>query len=162
MTSIRDLLRVPRMRALRVVLLACAAFAACDDDPMRPERDALARAEARWNAVRPASNSYVMMQQRSCFCLNGGLYEVTVVNNVIVRARNPATDADLPSAQWVWFRTVSQLFDEVRSALRKDGVLRSVAYDRARGFPTTVSLDPVPQAIDDEIAYLTPSLNFSP
>lgn len=162
MTPIRDLLRVHHPRIRRLVLLACAVLAACDDDPMRPERDALARAEARWNAVRPASNSYVMMQQRSCFCPTVALYEVTVVNNVIVRARNPATDVDLPSAQWVWFRTVSQLFDEVRMALRKDGVLRSVAYDNARGFPTTVSLDPVPQAVDDEIAYLTPSLNFSP
>jgi Family of unknown function (DUF6174) len=161
-TLIRDLLRVHRPRAVRFALMACAVLAACDDDPMRPEREALAAAEARWNAVRPASNSYVMMQQRSCFCPVVALYEVTVVNNVIVRARNTATDVDLPSAQWVWFRTVSQLFDEVRMALRKDGVLRSVAYDNARGFPTTVSLDPIPQAIDDEIAYLTPSLNFSP
>ena len=98
---------------------------ACADDPVSPQESALAEAEALWVSTRPASGSYTIAQQVACFCPYGGVvFQVTVTAGVISRVRDPGQASDLPADQFGRFRTVDQLFDEVRTALTKSGVLR--------------------------------------
>ena len=140
-----------------LVLIASLLFgSACAENPVGPEVKALESAQARWNASRPASNSYAIEQRVSCFCPTGGTtFQITVSGGAISRVINPQTGSDVVASQYTMFRTVDQLFEEVRKALRSPGTLKSVAYDNARGYPTTVSLDPIKNAIDDELAYTT-------
>lgn len=137
-----------------LLLATAAAVAACSDDPIRPQIRVLEQAEARWSSsgVRDA---YVIAQARDCFCPTLGSYAVTVIRDTITSVRSLLTGDNVPVDQWTQFRTVNQLFAEVRQALPKAGVLRQVEYDLGRGIPTTVSLDPIRNAVDDEIVYRT-------
>lgn len=142
-----------------------ASAGACNNpaQPPSPELVALNAAEARWQSARSASNSYSMQQQVSCFCPTGGTtFEVFVTNGVVSRARSVQTGADVQSALLTMFRTIDALFAEVRNALRVAGTLRSVVYDESAGFPTTVSLDPIRAAVDDEVIYLTRRVTLMP
>ncbi len=138
-----------------LVLIAVAALSSCNDDPLRPQVRTLDAAEALWQASG-AGDSYVITQVRECFCASqGGSYAVTVINDSVVGVRNLTTGDEVPEAERAWYRTVSDLFAEVRRSLATSGTLREVEYDRMRGFPTTLSLDPIRNAVDDEIVYRT-------
>lgn len=137
------------------VVLCFAALAACKDDPVRPQLRSLSAAEARW-AASDLRDGYVITQTRECFCLTSGTaFSVTVERDTITLVRNLATGDVVDSTQWSSYRTVNQLFDEIRRAVATPGILRDVEYDAVRGLPTTVSLDRVINAIDDEIVYRT-------
>ena len=104
------------------------------------------------------------MQQRvACFCPSGGDYfTVTITGGVVTSATNSETGADAPTWLISRFKTVTQLFEEIRKASATRGTLVAVAYDATLGYPTTVSLDPIREAIDDEVAYETRSLVVNP
>ena len=139
---------------MRAWVVAVALMLSACHDPMSPAESALASAESRWNASRPASNSYVFWQSRACFCIIGGVsHEVTVVNGTLASVKNLATGAVLPADQFGLFRTVAQLFGDLRAAIKSPGVLQAAEYDTTIGYPTVVSLDPIKNAIDDEISY---------
>ena len=145
------------MRA--ILALSLAALVACGDDAVSPQVAALDEAQALWNRTKPASNSYSYDQQVMCFCPYGAsTFRVTVTAGAITRVHDPQANADLPSNQFSRFRTVDHLFDEVRSALTKSGVLTTVEYHPTMGFPSKVSLDPIKNAVDDEVAYFTASI----
>lgn len=142
-------------RALLPWLVAVGLLSACHD-PVRPQSRDLDSAVARWSATRPANNSYQIDQRVSCFCIFGGNpFRVTVTSGTITRVVDLSNGQELDASQFSRFRTVDQLFAEVRSALQLPGTLRNVQYDAQRGYPTTVSLDPVKNAVDDEVAYIT-------
>lgn len=147
--------RLPRMARGVAWLVVLPAVGACAEDPIGPQVRRLSAAEALWRASS-ARDRYVISQVRECFCITGGaVFTVTVVNDTIVSVRNVTTGDDLPREQREWFRTVDQLFGEIRRAVASPGTLRLVEYDVVRGIPTTVSLDPVLNAVDDEIVYRT-------
>jgi len=121
--------------------------------------DALTAAQAVWNAKKPAGDRYVMVQRVVCFCTIGNVsYRITVNGATVTDVVNDRTDAPLAVASWSTFKTVAQLFDAVRAAQAKTGTLKLVEYDATLGFPRTVSLDPMLNAVDDEVAYLTTSI----
>ena len=146
-----------RMRAARCLfaLAGLTAAAACNDDTTRPQLRTLAAAEAQWQASS-ARDAYVITQTRECFCPFGPTaFSVTVIRDTITLVRNLSTGDVVDPAQWTLYRTVLQLFAEVRRSLATPGMLREVQYDATRGIPTTLSLDPVLNAVDDEIVYRT-------
>ena len=148
--------RTPRTRAAYTRGLSLVLLIGCAHDPTSPEQLALQVAVAQWTSVRPSSNSYLMEQQVACFCPYGGTtFEVSVNAGVVVSARALNTNGAEGPVQLSSFRTVDQLFDEIRGALRTSGTLVALAFDPALGFPITVSLDPVKNAIDDEVSYQT-------
>lgn len=135
--------------------LCVAASLACNDDPVRPQVRSLSAAEARW-AASDLRDGYVITQTRECFCLpSGTAFSVTVVRDTITLVRDLTSGDVVDSAQWSSYRTVNQLFSEIRRAVATPGMLRDVQYDALRGLPTTVSLDRVLNAIDDEVVYRT-------
>jgi hypothetical protein len=144
----------------RLLIIALVALAAsCHDDPTSPAEGAYRAATARWQSMRPSGNSYRIDQQVSCFCIWGGsVFEVTVANGVVTRAVDKQTAKDVATAELGRFRTVDQLFADVASALQVPGMLRGVTYDPLLGYPSSVSLDPLPHAADDEVLYFTSRL----
>lgn len=140
----------------RTAIIACMmSFVACSDDgPTGLQVDELKRAEQRWKANGPPTGRYTMLQQRICFCPDYMInYEVTVVAGVPTRITSP-TGLDIPQAMWTSFRTVEQMFVELRAGLAT-GAVKEVAYDAQTGYPAVVSLDPVRNAVDDEVIYRT-------
>ncbi len=142
----------PMARAFMVALLIL--IGGCGNDPLSPEQQAMDAALSTWTRTRPASNSYVMEQQVACFCPYGGTtFEVTVEGGTITKARSVGTGA-LVEPSLSAFRTVDQLFSEARASL-KAGTLLAISFDSAIGFPTVVSIDPIRNAVDDEVSYQT-------
>jgi hypothetical protein len=116
----------------------------------------LAEAQRRWEATRPASNSYTMQQRVVCFCVTGATtFQVTVKTGVITRAVNVTTGESISVTLLTIFRTVDQLFAQAREGLTREGVVQSMAFDATLGYPTTLSLDPIRNAVDDEVTYVT-------
>ncbi len=125
-------------------------------DPTGPEEARLTAAQRRWEAARPASNSYTMQQRVLCFCVTGSTtFQVTVTAGSITRAVNVATGESLSVTLLTIFRTIDQLFTQAREGLTREGVVQSMAFDATLGYPSTLSLDPVRGAIDDEVTYIT-------
>ncbi len=143
------------MKRLRLLALALVA-SACHNDPTSSAESDYRAAAARWQRMRPAGNSYRIDQQVSCFCIWGGnVYEVTVTNGVVTRAVDKQSSNAVASADLGRFRTVDQLFADVASALQVPGTLRGASYDPLLGYPSSVSLDPIRNAADDEVFYFT-------
>ena len=107
--------------SIRAVLaLSIAMLVACGDDPVSPQVAALEEAQAVWNRTKPASGSYSFDQQVMCFCPYGAsTFRVTVTAGTITRVRDSQAATDLPPNEFSRFRTVDQLFGEVRAALAK-------------------------------------------
>jgi len=141
------------------VLLGLVLLAGGCSDPTSPEEARLTAAQRRWEATRPASNSYTMQQRVVCFCITGASsFQVTVTTGTITRAVNVVTGESMSVTLLTIFRTVDQLFAQAREGLTREGVVTSLAFDATLGYPTTLSLDPIRNAIDDEVTYVTSNL----
>lgn len=140
---------------IAVFAVTMMSFASCSDDgPTGLQRSELQRAEQRWLANGPPKGRYTMLQQRICFCGDYMItYEVTVIGGVPTRILSP-TGLEMPQTMFASFRTVEQMFVELRAGL-STGAVREVAYDAETGYPAVVSLDPVRNATDDEVIYRT-------
>ncbi|MBM3886069.1 MAG: hypothetical protein FJ361_09580 [Gemmatimonadetes bacterium] len=143
------------MRLRRLALLMLLLVASGCPDPMSPEQVALETAAAQWRAARPSNDSYILLQRRLCFCLRTDQMRVTVTRGKVTDVVDAETGAAEPSEAHAWYRTVDQLFTEVRTAQRTYGTLRDVTYHPTLGYPTLVSIDPIAMAADDEVAWQT-------
>jgi hypothetical protein len=156
MLHTRHAARVARRLALSVNA-AMLLLVGCGDDGLT---DAgvldLTRAQGRWTRSGLSGATYTMRQRRACYCLDSGIpFIVRVSGNRVVSVTDPRTGVAVPAEQLAWFRTVDELFTETRVGMGTKDVLTAVEFDAALGYPRTLSLDPVPGAVDDEIAYLT-------
>lgn len=144
-----------RWRAGFVVFAATLSSVACSDDsPTGLPDNELTRAERRWQMNGPGNGRYLMRQQRICFCGDYMItYDVTVAGGVPTRVLSP-TGLELPASMLASFRSVEQMFAELRAGLAT-GAVKEVAYDAQMGYPAVLSLDPQPNAADDEILYRT-------
>jgi len=158
---VRPILRRALTLMMMVTALAgCTSGSVSDPGGAGTSSDPFTAAQALWTAKKPAGDRYVMVQRVVCFCTLGNVaYRVTVVGNTITAIVNDKTDAPLATSSWGAFRTVTQLFDAVRTALTKTGTLKIVEYDPSLGFPRTLSLDPILNAVDDEVSYVTTSVS---
>lgn len=141
---------------LAAALLGLLLLVGGCSDPTGPEEARLTAAQRRWEAARPASNSYTMQQRVLCFCITGSTtFQVTVTTGAVTRAVNLTTGESMSVTLLSIFRTIDQLFTQAREGLTREGVVQSMAFDATLGYPTTLSLDPVRGAIDDEVTYIT-------
>lgn len=151
---------MPTLRQIVQTLLAATALVAvaCSDHgPIGPELSELQRAQQLWAASGIGQGQYTMRRQQVCFCPDAVItWDVTVTAGAVTRVLSP-TGLDLPQSQFARFRTVEQLFGDIKAGYAT-GALKEVAYDGATGYPSVVSLDPLPMAVDDEIVYRTSSV----
>jgi hypothetical protein len=134
---------------LRLLLIAmiAAAVVASSAEAVAPDRGSqlriLDRNQALWNSQR--LRAYRFRLRLTCECPSVGHPVTVTVRNG--RARG-ATGLERR------FDTVPELFGELRRALRTSrGGPLVVRYSVRRGYPRTASIDPLANAIDDEISW---------
>ena len=117
----------------------------------------LAEARTRWAGNGPAGYDYTFT--RGCFCPEEfvGPYQVSVRQGEIVTASFRGTDLFEIGVLEIGrydeiVKTVDGLFDEIERAIREADAV-TAEYDPVLGFPTTVSIDWILNAADDEVSY---------
>jgi hypothetical protein len=146
-------LRSIAILAISLAAAACSLFPGVFPNPSLSPRDLalrqLAANQALWQSL--AIDDYVITIERQCFC-PGGQYEITVVDGVVAGVKNddglpvrPAEVQGLP-------KTVPELFALV-AAIPPQAAL-TVSWDVALGLPMLISVDPIPNAVDDEYSIV--------
>ncbi len=87
---------------------------------------------------------------------NGEVISITQVDGVTVAADNPSFDLFMSAA------SVDALFAILDSSLNGDADEVLVTYDATYGFPTSISIDHIKEAVDDEIYYQVENFEVLP
>ena len=128
-------------------------------DALGLEQDALATARARW-ALTDADN-YRFKFRRSCFCAPDFVrpVRIEILDGIVSSAVYVDTEEPI-SLPLTSVATIDDLFDEIQDAM--DGMAFSVIadYDADMGYPTSVSIDHIEYAIDDEVALTVSSFQL--
>ena len=106
-----------------------------------------------WNALE--IKNYDFVYQVSCFCAFTGPNpaKVSVRGGVVVKiaADSASFLGTLPPAST--YPTIDSLFMILEAAQKRTPSGVTVEFDRTYHYPTKIAIDPIKNAIDDEIAY---------
>jgi len=119
------------------------------------ERGALDEAEDRFESA--VGGTYVLtFELISQVSAEAGPIRVEVVDGRVVDVTYPDAMSEqvLPHIPML---TIADFFERARSVLA-DGGLVDVQFDEAYGHPLTMTLDPIPDAIDDEMSVVVRSV----
>lgn len=78
---------------------------------------------------------------------NGEVISITQVDGVVVTADDPSYELFIPAAN------MDALFAMLEADLNGDADEVLVTYDANYGFPTSISIDQIKEAVDDEVYY---------
>ncbi len=127
-------------------------------NPPRPEdpaaRSAFDAARAKWDAAR--LRDYSFRVRFSCFCPMYGPWDVVVRNRVVVSTT--PVDATQQVAPVDGFRSIDDLLGQVDRAVAEAGSV-VVRYDPGLGYPSSVSIDWITGAVDDDLNWEITSLS---
>jgi hypothetical protein len=142
------------MRLTRIAFLLPLFLAACDivgtEDVFEVERDRLDRNAELWASTQPAHYSFFL--ERLCFCGTEVTARVRiVVLNGAVISRTYADGRPVPSQWHELFPPMEGVFQILREALDREAFEFEVQYDPDRGYPRTVAIDYVENAVDEEL-----------
>lgn len=132
------------MRQLLLGLLL--GLGACATGPA-DKIDSLNQARDRWSDQGLASYAFTM--RRGCFCGGPLLVEVVVSPTGIVRT-DVDTGQPVSAQQAQLFPDVPGLFEVIAREIARPAASLAVTYHSAAGYPLTISVDPIKNAIDDE------------
>lgn len=139
----------------RFAALALLALAGCDTITGTQSDHAL------WNALE--IRNYDFVYQVGCFCAFNGPNpaKLSVRGGVMVKVQTedgsafPGTVPSLSS-----YPTIDSLFVILESAQKNTPNGVTVRFDPTYHYPTSISIDPIKNAVDDEITYTIKS--FTP
>lgn len=140
-----------RYTALALIVLSSCGGGGGGESAQLQEMKA---SRARWEALGLTNYEYTI--RRSCFCPveNIGPFRVTVRNGVsTVTTRAAKTRHGGHSDPNHDISSVDVLFQTIESALSTNTAHTTVTYDPERGIPTSIAIDPIPTAVDDEFGY---------
>jgi hypothetical protein len=135
-------MRHPLLVAASLVLAACAPSSPQPESPAAeaPPTEApaaasgaVAAAQQKWQASRPAAYAYDL--EISCFCIHRGQYLVEVRGEEITSVRDKATGQPAAESRVEWIVTVDRLFEVMRQASSAGTPVRAT-YDATLGYPT--------------------------
>lgn len=130
---------------LVVVAAACSSA-------VGPELESLESARARWEAAGVTSYSFVM--QRFCFCGHDLHRPVRIdVGSEGVLSAVYVDDGEPLGIPLDEVDTIESLFAEIQDALDRDAHEVLAEYDAGLGYPKSVSIDFILEAIDEEMAF---------
>lgn len=144
-----------RLLGLTALLAACSLFPAATLSPKESALRALADHQAQWASKQIEDYTFSISAQ--CFCPFTDPVDVTVVGGVVTgvtkagQAVQPNEVAGIP-------KTIIELFAVVTT--HADAAALAVEWDSAFGFPASIQVDPIANAIDDEVGYTV--TNFRP
>ena len=102
-----------------------------------------------WQESSVTDYSYRL--ERSCFCINFGPADVSVVDGEIVSVFRLFDSTSVALSEFDIYETFDDLFARVDAALRDEAHSVSVIYDETYGFPSRIEIDYIKNAVDDEI-----------
>ncbi len=131
-----------------------------DKDPVRFYRTkspgiSVEEPAAAWASARPLRYRYHF--RRVCFCrptiVSG---TVAVQDGTIIGVTNAFDEQisqPIPNPDLSQFRSIEQLFEEIRQAESRNADVITIKYDPFLRFPARVDVDFLVPAVDDEITY---------
>jgi hypothetical protein len=134
---------------------ACSYLPGATLSPREAALRALAGHEAQWLAK--GITSYTFSVARSCFCPFTDPVDVTVVDGVVTtvtRSGLPVEPLDVEGVP----KTVPELFALVSA--QPASAAMTVEWDATFGFPSSIQVDPIANATDDEFGIIV--TNFRP
>jgi Family of unknown function (DUF6174) len=108
-------------------------------------RAELAAHEAAWRAT--GIDTYRLTLSFMCECGIGSPLQVVVWDGAVMDVRDAAGD---PASAPGIALTVDGLLERARTTIDGGGTVRAT-WDKVTGVPTSMTFDPIPQAIDDEL-----------
>jgi len=144
-------MRAPRVARGLVRAIVPVVWVACSESPTEQRDEALAAAQARWQAAGIADYEFDL--QRLCYCLDDLVRPVTVSVSGGAFATLRYTD-DATAADTVLFRdflTMERVFDYLERAVSERPAVFTASYDARLGYPARVELDGDRQVADDEL-----------
>ena len=126
-------------------MLLIAALFACSMPNYQFELD---EGRERWNENAPSHYRYV--QDEWAFADSVGPVRIEVQDGEIVSALIVETDQPAPESRAL---TIEDLFDMVQDEIDQEPDDITVEYDAELGFPSSVDVDPISNAMDDEHGF---------
>ena len=126
-----------------LLVLGAACSSSTDDH-------GLASARSRWTSHHPSSYSFTRMQFCECLAGLARPIRITVTSGQITSA--VFVDDQTPVGEPIHgtLQTIDAVFDKIEDALDQSADEVTVAYDPARGYPTSVFIDYSRQIADEE------------
>lgn len=121
--------------------------------------EALEQARQRWMAQ--GATRYQFMAQRGCFCAGPRRVSVQVSQTVIVRT-DLDTGQPVSSEFAALFPDVPGFFALIEEELRRPAASVAVTYHSSLGYPLSIVVDRIRNAIDDEYSYTISDLARMP
>lgn len=133
---------------LIVILTACS---------INPPASEIQTNKTKWENAKIAHYRYNL--SISCFCAfmddmplsieveNGALISITTKNGTIVDSSSAFYEMYLP------YSTIDRIFLNLEADLAGKADEVAVTYDPAYGYPTSISIDRIKEAVDDEVSY---------
>lgn len=122
------------------------------------EPEDLDSARNLWRQV--STSDYDMSMVRGCFCIGGGEMTVFVRGDSVAAIQQAERQWQSGNDWWQYIPTVDGLFNLIAEATA-DAHSVEAEYHPQLGYPTSVSVDWLKDAVDDEISYSVPSLSLN-
>ena len=149
-----------RKQIFHVLVAAVCLFSITSAVPAQSNeaQNRLTKNRRKWESKTTKNYQYEF--QRICFCVPASTrrVKIKVREGVAEEMRRAETGDAIDKAQYELYYTVDQLFDYIQSAIDKKAHLVKVVYDAELGYPTSVEVDYIRTAIDDEIRIKTGKL----
>ena len=151
--KLRNQLSYPFIAAVCLVAITISVFARSDDVQKR-----LTESRRKW--VEKGIKNYQFEFQRICFCPPAYTKKVklTVRDGVVESIQQADTGEVVDKSKYEFYLTVEGLFDYIQAAIDKKAHSVNVLYDAELGYPTSVEVDYIERAVDDEIRFKTGNL----
>jgi hypothetical protein len=147
------------MRKILFIILA-VMLAACSQAKASSE---LEQNRALWE--RQEAQNYSFDLSILCFCPYGGQMPLSIVvrdGEVVSLTTADGSDAGPSLEYYSQADTIEELFDIIESAQGGGADEIKVQYDPEYGYPVSIDIDNIKEAIDDEISYQVANLEFLP
>jgi hypothetical protein len=139
--------------AVCLVAASSFVFARSDDAQKR-----LTENRRKWSSK--AVKNYQYDFQRICFCVPAytKAVKITVREGVAAQMAYANTGEAVDKAKFELYYTVAQMFNYIQTAIDKKAHSIKVVYDDELGYPTSVEIDYIKNAMDDEMRFKTGKL----
>jgi hypothetical protein len=135
-----------------VVALFLSALPGCALVKSGPQRD-LDVARAKWEQANIKNYEYRL--RVLCFCPPNVTFPVIikVQNGVNLSVEYAQEPKEVTNNYFKPVDTIDKLFDVIQKAIDDEADSLVVEYDSTYGYPLKIQIDPITDAIDEEIAY---------
>jgi hypothetical protein len=139
-----------------IPLISCSLFI--------NENDGYEKALENWQAEKVSD--YEFQFNKGCFCPSIGTVLIEVRADTVYQVLTTDTretlfvqlndQTQVPALEYMpdYFKTISELFDVIRDARSQKANKIVADYDSELGYPKSIDIDYVKDAVDDEVAYL--------